>query len=166
MYVQYNAYMSGLRQVTCIVCERQLHLYGHVARLLAEDPAHRILSCLDPRGCSMSRGRPHASWLRQVESYLDIRSSASPRPPCDGTHSASVWPSPRQTPGPPCPYPSDRTSAGATTKPVDAPSAWFNPSAWTSPSDLDRKEPDEWDPPQGVAPHAHRGVVGTPELCR
>ena len=23
------------------------------------------------------------------------RSSASPRPPCDGTHSASVWPSPR-----------------------------------------------------------------------
>ena len=36
------------------------------------------------------------------------RSSASPRPPCDGTPSSSVWPSPRQTPGPPCPYPSDR----------------------------------------------------------
>ena len=33
--------------------------------------------------------------------YGDIhRSSASPRPPCDGTPSASVWPSPRQTPGP------------------------------------------------------------------
>ena len=28
------------------------------------------------------------------------RSSASPRPPCDGTPSASVWPSPRQTSGP------------------------------------------------------------------
>ena len=26
------------------------------------------------------------------------RSSASPRPPCDGTPSASFWPSPRQTP--------------------------------------------------------------------
>ena len=34
-----------LRYVTCIVPERQLRLYGHVARLHAEDPAHRILSC-------------------------------------------------------------------------------------------------------------------------
>ena len=38
------------------------------------------------------------------------RSSASPRPPCDDTPSASVW----QTPGPPCPYPSDRTPPDAT----------------------------------------------------
>ena len=52
---------AGLRQVTCIVRERQLRLYGHVARLHAEDPAHRILSCQDPRGWSMSRGSPHAS---------------------------------------------------------------------------------------------------------
>ena len=59
-----------LRQVTCIVRERQLRLYGYVARLPAEDPAHRILSCRDPRGWSMRRGRPHASWLRQMESYL------------------------------------------------------------------------------------------------
>ena len=34
------------------------------------------------------------------------------------------------------------------------------PSAWSSHSDLDEKESDERDPPQGVAPHAHRGVVG------
>ena len=33
------------------------------------------------------------------------RSSASPRPPCDVTPSASVWPSPMQTSGPPCLYP-------------------------------------------------------------
>ena len=31
-----------------------------MARLPAEDPAHRILSCRDPRGWSMLRGRPHA----------------------------------------------------------------------------------------------------------
>ena len=37
---------------------------------------------------------------------------ASPRPPCDGTPSPSVWPSPRQTPGPPCAYPSDRPASG------------------------------------------------------
>ena len=40
------------------------------------------------------------------------RSSASPRPHCDGTPSSSVWPSPRQTPGPPCPHPSDRRLFG------------------------------------------------------
>ena len=40
------------------------------------------------------------------------RSSASPRPPCDGTPSASVWPSSRQTPCPSCPYPSDRPPSG------------------------------------------------------
>ena len=28
------------------------------------------LSCRDPRGWTMPRGRPHTSWLRQVESYL------------------------------------------------------------------------------------------------
>ena len=35
--------------------ERQLRLYGHVARLRVEDPAHRILSCWDPRGWSMQK---------------------------------------------------------------------------------------------------------------
>ena len=39
-------------------------------------------------------------------------------------------------------------------KPVDA------PSVWSRPSDLDKKESDGRDPPQRVAPHAHRGVVG------
>ena len=33
-----------------VVRERQLRLYGHVARLPAVDPAHRILSCRDPDG--------------------------------------------------------------------------------------------------------------------
>ena len=40
------------RTIHCCLClivrERQLRLYGHVARLPTEDPAHRILSC-DPR---------------------------------------------------------------------------------------------------------------------
>ena len=40
------------------------------------------------------------------------------------------------------------------------------PSAWCSPSDLDKKESRGRDPPHGVAPHADRGVVGTHELCR
>ena len=59
-----------LRYVTCIVPERQLRLYGYVSRLAAEYPSHRILSFRDPRGRIMPRGRPHASWLRHVESSL------------------------------------------------------------------------------------------------
>ena len=34
------------------------------------------------------------------------------------------------------------------------------PLARTSPSDLYEKESDGRNPPRGVAPHAHRGVVG------
>ena len=41
--------------------------HGHVVRLPAEDLANRILSCRDPRDWGTPRGRPHASWLRQVE---------------------------------------------------------------------------------------------------
>ena len=33
-------------------------------------------------------------------------------------------------------------------------------SAWSSHSDLDKKGSDGRDLPQGVAPHAHSGVVG------
>ena len=67
---------------------------------------------------------------------------------------ASVWPSPRQTPGPSCPYPSNRTPPEANMKCVDA------TSAWSIHSDFDKKESGGRDPPQGVAPHAHGGVVG------
>ena len=47
---------ATLRQVTGIVRERQLRPFGRVARLPAEDPAHRILSCRDPFGLTLLRG--------------------------------------------------------------------------------------------------------------
>ena len=50
---------AGLRQVTYIIHER---LYGHVARLPAEDPANLILQYRDPSGWTIPRGRPHASF--------------------------------------------------------------------------------------------------------
>ena len=77
---------------------------------------------------------------------------------CDCTLSASVWPSLRQTTGPPDPYSLDRTPPHATMKRVDS------RSAWSGPSDLDTKESDGQDSPQWIAPHTHRGVVGAPEL--
>ena len=43
---------------------------GGAPPLHAKDPAHRILFCSDPSGWTMPSGRPHASWLRPVESYL------------------------------------------------------------------------------------------------
>ena len=46
----YNVHIQHVR-------ERQLRLYGHVARLTAEDLAHSILSCRDARVWTMPRGR-------------------------------------------------------------------------------------------------------------
>ena len=45
-------------------------------------------------------------------------------------------------------------------------SGWAPPRHGPGPR-ISRKKQFNWrDPPQGVAPHAHRGVVGAPELCR
>ena len=107
----------------------------------------------------MPEGRPQASWLRHVKSYLKDMGMAG---------LASVWTMARQrtkeyrrkvdaaTRCSGCP---DRPPPDATMKRVDA------PSAWPSPSDLDKKESDGRDPPQEVAPHAHRGVVDAPDFC-
>lgn len=61
---------TKMRHVTCIIRERQLQLYGHVARFSEADPAHQVLSCRDPRGWRRPTGRPPLSWLRQVDRYL------------------------------------------------------------------------------------------------
>jgi len=45
---------AGIVRTTCRIRERQLHFSGHAARLLAEDPTHRILSARDLGGWSLS----------------------------------------------------------------------------------------------------------------
>ena len=52
-----------MRFVIWKVCERQLRLYGHVARFPDADPAHQILSAKEPREWRKPMGRPRASWL-------------------------------------------------------------------------------------------------------
>ena len=81
---------------------------------------------------------------------------------CRRVHLATVpvWPSPRQTPCPLCPYPSDRPPHVATIKAVDA------ASAWSSLLDLDKKDSMGGIFCKEVAPHAHRSVVGAHDLCR
>ena len=62
---------AGMRSVTCIIRERQLRHFGHVARFPQVDPAHRILSLRDPRGWRRPVGRPYASWLQQAKGYFE-----------------------------------------------------------------------------------------------
>ena len=59
-----------MRFVTCIVRERQLRLYGHVARFPDADPAHQILSARESREWRRSIGRPRALWLQQIDQHL------------------------------------------------------------------------------------------------
>ena len=59
-----------MRFVTCIVLERQLRLYRHVARFPDADPAHQILLAREPREWRTPMGRPRASWLQQVDRRL------------------------------------------------------------------------------------------------
>ncbi len=58
---------TGSRAVTSIVRERQLRLYGHVARLSDVDNAHRVLSVRDNPEWRRSRGRPRNSWLGKID---------------------------------------------------------------------------------------------------
>ena len=61
---------TGMRYLTCIIRERQLRHFGHVARFPEADPVHRILSVRDPVGAKRPRGRPPLSWLQQVDRYF------------------------------------------------------------------------------------------------
>ena len=63
---------TQIRFVTCIVREhqRQLRLYGHVARFPDADPPHQILSVREPREWRRPMRRPRASWLQQVDRHL------------------------------------------------------------------------------------------------
>ena len=54
------------RPITSIVCQRQLRLYGHVARYPEADPACRVVSVRGNPTWRRPRGRPQNSWLRQV----------------------------------------------------------------------------------------------------
>ena len=61
---------TQMRFVTCIVRERQLRLYGHVACFPDADPAHQILSAREPREWRRPMGQTRALWLQQVDQHL------------------------------------------------------------------------------------------------
>ena len=71
---------TQMRFVASIVRESQLQLYGHVARFPAADSAHQILSVREPHEWKRPTGRPHASWLQQVDQHLKEMGIARQRP--------------------------------------------------------------------------------------
>ena len=58
-----------MTNISKLVIERQMSMFGHVARLTPEDLDHRILSCGNPQMWSRRRERPLATWLIQKEGY-------------------------------------------------------------------------------------------------
>ena len=61
---------TGMTNISRLVLERQLSMFGHVARLPEGDPVHRIIACVDPTGWTRKRGRPLHTWLRQIAQYF------------------------------------------------------------------------------------------------
>ena len=55
------------RPITSMVRQRQLRLYGYVARYPEADLAYRVVSVRDNPTWRRPRGRPQISWLRQVD---------------------------------------------------------------------------------------------------
>ena len=60
---------AGMRYVTCIIRERQLRLFGHIARLPEADPARQVLYTREPTSWRRPRGRPRANWLQQMDRH-------------------------------------------------------------------------------------------------
>ena len=56
-------------QVTCMIRQRQLRLFGHVARFPESDPVSRVISKKVSRDWRRPRGRPPVSWLQRIDSY-------------------------------------------------------------------------------------------------
>ena len=58
---------TGTSPVICTIRDRQLRLYGHLARFPQDDPAHQVVSIRDNPGWRRPVGRPRKSWLGQID---------------------------------------------------------------------------------------------------
>ncbi|KAG2463568.1 LEMD2 protein, partial [Polypterus senegalus] len=61
---------SGMRHMTCIVRERHLWHYSHVAPFPEDDPAHRMLIAEDLSSWTRLRGHPHNTLLQQIDGHF------------------------------------------------------------------------------------------------
>ena len=58
-----------MKNISDLTFGHQISMFGDVARLSSNDPAHRILFCAKPVGWKRGRGRPLSSWLKQMEGF-------------------------------------------------------------------------------------------------
>ena len=58
-----------MKNISELVFERQMSMFGYAARFSPNDPAHRIISCGNPPGWKRGRGRPPNTWLKQIEGF-------------------------------------------------------------------------------------------------
>ena len=63
---------TRMRCITCIIIERQLQLFGHVARFPDNDPAAQILSTYEPVQWNRYWGCPCATWLNEVDHCFQV----------------------------------------------------------------------------------------------
>ena len=56
-------------QVTCMIRQRQLRLFGHVARFPESDPVRRVISMEVSRDWRRPRGRQPVSWLERIDCH-------------------------------------------------------------------------------------------------
>ena len=56
-------------QVTCMIRQRQLRLFGHVARFPESDQVSRVISKKVSRDWRRPRGRPPVSWLQRIDGH-------------------------------------------------------------------------------------------------
>jgi hypothetical protein len=60
---------TGVRLATCLIRERKLRFFGHMARLPTHDPVYQVLSAKTPATWKRPRGRPRATWLNQIDGH-------------------------------------------------------------------------------------------------
>ena len=56
-------------QVTCMIRQCQLRLFGHVARYPESDPVSRVITKEVSRAWGRPRGRPPVSWLQRIDGH-------------------------------------------------------------------------------------------------
>ena len=60
---------AGMSQVTCMIRQRQLRLFGHVARFPESDPVSRVISQRISPAWRRPRGRPPVTWLQRIDGH-------------------------------------------------------------------------------------------------
>lgn len=79
---------TGMGPVNCTIQDRQLRLYGHIARFPVDNPAHQFVYVRDNSAWRRPMGRPKKSWLGQLDQTC---SEDGPRACLATRHEGPPW---------------------------------------------------------------------------